>query len=382
MDTLKIQDKCRGSVVGGAVGDALGYKVEFSSLHDIQQEYGPQGITRYALDHRGVAHFSDDTQMSLFTAEGLMNGVEVRQTDATVDLISTVQQSYINWYHTQCSTPHRLPNSWLCHVSVLWARRAPGVTCLSSLQNLVAGYTLLNNSKGCGGVMRVAPVGLLGATHAERFALESVMRLAGAAAEVTHHHIASTLSAALMGGVVARCMLEEHVDRGLLTAIIHDCLFTLATCYPDQADARHGFASLILDAMELVDSDCTDTEGIEHLGEGWVGDEAIAIALFCVLRHIDDFEACVVAAVNHSGDSDSTGAIAGNIIGAILGYAAIPNHYTIPLEVAPVLLAVADDLMADMTDAEQRARIYQRYNKHLPEGIDAAYLIEGREKKV
>ncbi len=74
MDYSKLQDKCRGSLVGGAVGDALGYEVEFMNLASIRNRFGAKGITRYVL-HDGVAQFSDDTQMTLFTLEGLMNGV-------------------------------------------------------------------------------------------------------------------------------------------------------------------------------------------------------------------------------------------------------------------------------------------------------------------
>ena len=64
MERSKLQDKCRGSLVGGAVGDALGYEVEFMELSDIRNRFGEKGITRYVL-HDGVAQFSDDTQMTL-----------------------------------------------------------------------------------------------------------------------------------------------------------------------------------------------------------------------------------------------------------------------------------------------------------------------------
>ena len=68
----RFQDKCRGSLVGGAVGDALGYAVEFSALDTIRRKYGEGGITEFKLNLNNVAEFSDDTQMSLFTAEGLL----------------------------------------------------------------------------------------------------------------------------------------------------------------------------------------------------------------------------------------------------------------------------------------------------------------------
>ncbi len=93
------------------------------------------------------------------------------------------------------------------------------------------------------------------------------------------------------------------------------------------------------------------------------------------MRHIDSFGDCVVCAVNHDGDSDSTGAVAGNIIGAILGYSAIPEHYLDTLEIEPVLVSAADDLCADISIPEVNRRVGDRYVKHLPAGVDSRYLL-------
>lgn len=107
------------------------------------------------------------------------------------------------------------------------------------------------------------------------------------------------------------------------------------------------------------------------LGGGWVAEETLAIAIFSVLRHIDDFNACMISAVNHGGDSDSTGAVAGNIIGAILGYSAIPEKYITNLELHDVILSIADDL-AGISPEEQRI---QRYQNDMPHGVNAKHLI-------
>ena len=66
------QDRIKGSMFGGAIGDALGYAVEFDSWKGVQRKYGEQGITNYQLNDKGIAEISDDTQMTLFTANGLM----------------------------------------------------------------------------------------------------------------------------------------------------------------------------------------------------------------------------------------------------------------------------------------------------------------------
>lgn len=70
---MRNQDKFRGCLIGGAAGDALGYAVEFMRDQDIFRRYGEQGITEYEMID-GVAQFSDDTQMMLFTATGLLLG--------------------------------------------------------------------------------------------------------------------------------------------------------------------------------------------------------------------------------------------------------------------------------------------------------------------
>lgn len=70
-------------------------------------------------------------------------------------------------------------------------------------------------------------------------------------------------------------------------------------------------------ALELSRSSLSDVEAISQLGKGWVGEEALGISTYCALKHQEDFRGAVVAAVNHKGDSDSTGAITGNILGHI-----------------------------------------------------------------
>ncbi len=347
MEYTKLQDKCRGSLVGGAVGDALGYEVEFMSLESILHRFGENGITRY-VPHSGVAQFSDDTQMTLFTAEGLLNGVVATNAGTLEEILPSIRQAYLAWYKTQTEQPKTIPGSRLSCIRTLWARRAPGNTCMSALRNLAAGYDCRNNSKGCGGVMRVAPIGIFIAAHPHIYSSKDVAVLAGMAAELTHHHISSTFASALLAMIVEKCILEENVSQQDFEHIISDCLVSLQEYFPGHDYHLSAFAELIHRALKFAKSDVPEREAIRRLGEGWVGDEAIAIAIFCVMRHIDNFEQCIVCAVNHNGDSDSTGAIAGNIIGAILGYSAIPGHYLEALEIHLVLVSMADDLCADL----------------------------------
>lgn len=369
MDYSKLQDKCRGSLVGGAVGDALGYEVEFMSLSSIVKKFGDRGITRY-VTHDGVAEFSDDTQMTLFTAEGLMNGITDTKAGKPKEILPYIKDAYLAWYKTQTEQPSWVKGSWLSYIRALWSRRAPGNTCMGALGNVAGGVTVRNNSKGCGGVMRVAPIGIFNAVHSNLYSYKDTAHLAGWAAEITHHHIASTFASALMATTVENCIHDEEVSQLEFGWIIDGGLSLMDGYFPGHEDEFCSFRQLINRAVELGKSDVPEREAIRELGEGWVGDEALAIAVFSVMRHIDNFEDCMVCAVNHDGDSDSTGAIAGNIIGAILGYSAIPKHYLDKLEIEPVLISVADDLCADVSIPEVTQRLGDRYVKHLPVGID------------
>ena len=130
-------DRYRGCLLGGAAGDALGYPVEFLSLSDIRARYGPAGITSYALRH-GVAQISDDTQMTLFTANGLLFYETRRRIGAPGggSVIGAAAACYRDWLTTQ-REPFRPETrghtAWLMNVPELYQRRAPGITCMEAI---------------------------------------------------------------------------------------------------------------------------------------------------------------------------------------------------------------------------------------------------------
>ena len=131
-----------------------------------------------------------------------------------------------------------------------------------------------------------------------------------------------------------------------------------------------------------------------QLGEGWVAEEAWAVALYCALRHIDSVEEAIIASVNHDGDSDSTGLITGNIMGATYGYEHIkqlnlfcPKGHQLEetLELSEIILALADDLTTsciisewDYRDTLEKIQWYERYCEHHPVGISSYKPINKR----
>ena len=363
MQTNNLQDECRGSLIGGAIGDALGYAVEFSSLNAIRKKYGENGIVDYVLNPDGIAEFSDDTQMSLFTAEGLLIAT-VGGKSFEKDILPHISTAYEHWYYTQGRAPLKMRKSWLTHVKTLWSRRAPGNTCMSALQTiyLPKGAPVINNSKGCGGVMRVAPIGIFSAAHPRLLDLEHAGYLAGHAADITHRHPLSTYSSMALAMIVADCIAHDNVKQEKFRFIVINRVFKLLGLYFKEDAQLSELQELVQKSLDFAISEKSDTDAIRELGEGWVAEETLAIAVFSVMRYIDDFEKCIRCAVNHDGDSDSTGAVAGNIIGAILGYNAIPQKYLTNLELHDVLLSVADDL-GGFSSPEQ---MKERYVNHQP----------------
>ena len=340
----KLQDRIRGSLIGGAVGDALGYPVEFlHSFEDIQKKYGERGITR--LDTRweecarGKAVVSDDTQMTLFTANGLLNAKR-----KTCSFKYGICKAYIEWYLTQIGKKSGKYNDcWISGIPELNVRRAPGNTCMSALSALYLGRESQNDSKGCGGVMRVAPIPLYAAVG-ERMSIMETDRLAGDAAEITHQHSLGFIPAALIAHIIYRLVLDEKPTRENLKRYIQEGIEAMHELYGTYSKAVNVLSDRVGLAVSLSANDQPDLENIGRLGEGWTGDEALVIALYCALKHFDNFEEAMIAAVNHGGDSDRTGAVCGNILGAATGYEAIPQFYKDDLELHDLILLMADDL--------------------------------------
>ncbi len=347
----------RGSLLGGAVGDALGYAVEFLSLGSIRQKYGECGIRQYDRSSRtGLAVISDDTQMTLFTAAGLLNCEADRFIrDHQWDPDSYLLNAYRDWFVTQCggeqgSGAEWLKDGWKTATWIgreprLFVRRAPGNTCLSALHCGEFGTPddPINHSKGCGGVMRVAPVGLFHRGEQTRQQLMDVGWEAANAAALTHGHPLGYISAAGLAMMVNRAAYGGCPYGDGLYGIVQECAELLEDMYGDTPGGEQ-MADLLRQAAELSRSEFPDAICIARLGEGWVGEEALAIAVYCCLRHPDDFSEAVIAAVNHGGDSDSTGAIAGNLLGAWLGDRAIAPCWLDDLELLDVIEELARDL--------------------------------------
>ena len=332
----KLQRKIRGSLLGGAIGDALGYQIEF------KRNIKEKEITRFT--DKGI--ISDDTQMTLFTANALiwretrgsLRGIAMSPVDA-------IYLGYKDWLDTQNNSKGENRISWIKEIPELNIPRAPGNTCISALSSGKKGTVQypINNSKGCGSVMRVAPIGLYINNEIE------AGKIAAEASALTHGHplgiIPSYIFASMLNLIVNK-------DLDILNSLNQSIDGLLNNYNIFNKDDTKLFVDLMNKAIDLSSSDINDTDAINELGEGWVAEEALAIAVYSCLKYSNNFEDAVVCAINHDGDSDSTGSIAGNIIGAFLGEEAIPNYYLDNLELKDVIVEIADDLATPIPVSE------------------------------
>ena len=329
-----------GCLLGGAIGDALGAPIEFLSLDEICRRFGPDGVTGIedvlGADSEGadVARFTDDTQMTLFTAEGLLRADSRFADRGICDVRGVIHRAYLRWLHTQGIETQFYDaefgwhfDGWLVTVPGLSASRAPGGTCISALSR----GRPIKDSKGCGGVMRVAPVGLMAYAG-------SSFELGCDSAAITHGHPSGFLSAGFLALMIAE-IIEGNSLREAIDASVEEL-----KKHPDHEECLEH----ILSAVKLAGDETASLspETVERLGAGWVAEEALAISIYCSMVAGNDFPRGVRFAINHGGDSDSTGAITGNILGALLGRGAIPEGWIAKLDMRDVIEEVAADLLS------------------------------------
>ncbi len=347
-------ERFTGCLLGGAVGDALGYAVEFGSWDAIRRKYGQGGIRCYELVG-GKALISDDTQMTMFTANGILVAETLsKRTGTAQPPVVSIWRAYLDWLATQDYSTETNHISWLYNVSSLHSARSPGNTCLQALSSGQMGTVEqpINHSKGCGGVMRVAPIGLF--YGGSGMTLQQICDLGASAAAITHGHPLGYMSAEGLVFIIQAIINGAHDEGWLgggLRDVIYDCRDYFMLRYPQDKHALQ-LVELLNKAIYLAGQSVEPTAAIAQLGEGWVGEEALAIAVYCSLKFSHSFGDAVIAAVNHSGDSDSTGAITGNILGAYLGIDAIEKRFLEPLELRSTIEELARDLYKGCPDKE------------------------------
>ncbi|NUR04855.1 MAG: ADP-ribosylglycohydrolase family protein [Streptomyces sp.] len=336
--------RVRGCLLGGAIGDALGYPVEFNSLDRIRALHGERGVTGFVPGAYGALGLvSDDTQMTLFTVEALIQAhARERMRGIGGAWPHILLQAYERWLETQSKpAPEQggAPTGGLIDEPWLYSRRAPGNACLSGVAQKYHPDPMLKldgnpgrvnpDSKGCGTVMRSAPFGLINSA-------EGAFAMAARGAQITHGHPTGYYAAGALAAIVAYVVEGDSLEGAVLRTL------RLLARHPGHEETTAALEG----ALDLVAQGSPTAEKLQSLGAGWVAEQALAMGVYCALVEPDVKEALLLS-VNHSGDSDSTGSICGNLLGAVHADVGLPHEWVERVEGRPTIAAIADDLAAE-----------------------------------
>ncbi len=337
-------DNYSGCLAGIAIGDALGSPVKYESIDQIRETYGLKGITDLVLD-RGKARISEDTQLTMFTADGLIkSALQQKNADDMPDL-KYVYDAYLDWYLTQNEKFEPSKKGWISNIENLYRKRGYRLACYKALGKGKAGtmYMPVNSSKDADGVMRTAPIGLkYYKTPAIAF------RLGADCAALTNGSPAAYLSAGLYSAIIANIIQGKDIR----TAV--DDSLKILKFYNNSEDIE----KLVDTAKKLADSHLIPRTAIKKIGAGWNADEAIAIGIYSALKFPEDYSKAVITAVNHSGNSNTTGGIAGGLTGAYLGIKQIPYDWKKKTELVSEVNEISQDLYSDISDIQNLDKRY------------------------
>lgn len=327
-----------GCLLGGALGDALGAPVETLTYKEITREYGQDGIEDLQCNIHGLAEITKDTQLTLFTAEGLLRA-KCRQDKKGIgkDLNETttvVFRAYLRWLYTQGLSTSNWAGSdydgWLVGIKAFYETKANKTNCITTLGKGIKGTTAkpINDSDSCRTVIRVAPVGLYADTAKEAF------ELGVGVGAITHGNPGAYYASGAMALLIYH--LIEGMDIMAASLAVIDEL-------KKQDDTQELIQKLEL-AIQLHQTKIPYLRAFKELGHGKKAIETLAIGIYCALTHPNDIVAALKFAVNHSGDSGSIGSVTGNIVGAYLGKESIPTQWLSRLQLAKEIEEMAIDL--------------------------------------
>ncbi|MHB1494546.1 MAG: ADP-ribosylglycohydrolase family protein [Acidithiobacillus sp.] len=307
--TIDIAERIWGGFLGGAIGDALGEPVEFLSKEERLQRWGPAGVQGF-VHPDGMGRFTDDTQMTLFTAEAL-----ILHANTGEPLLVALHKAYLRWLVTQkfpsrISPDTYLQEGFLLDEPILHQRMGPGRTCLRALMEATdLGMPAVNDSKGCGGLMRAAPIGFWAALHPGEWDIRRTFTVASQSAQLTHGHPCGYLTGGCFAVLICQVTLGVPFD---------DAVTETLQFLEKLGEAGAQIRQFVLLAQELAVKRAPWEQAVQELGAGWVAEEILAIAVYLGLT-APDFRTGIIQAANHLGDADSVGAIAGQLLGAMRG---------------------------------------------------------------
>lgn len=317
------QNQIKGCLFGMALGDALGAETEFLNYDGIRRRFPPNGPTEPSGN---PARVTDDTQMAIAVGEALIASARPFTPN---ELGTHLRKYFIDWYND--------PEN----------NRAPGNTCLNSVENLIDGQIWQDatdiSSKGCGANMRVQPVGLLNVDEVTRAGIAQFQ------AGITHGHPTGLASADITAFVIADLHNGGHVStlpkrvRDYAESqcrVYHEAwlgdLWKRARIMATSEDyIEHGWRE-VLQTLDRLDDALTamnkEVDPCLATGAGWIAEEAFGTALLCFLMYPDDSVKVIRRAAFSSGDSDSIACIAGAFAGVYNGIESFPADWVARIE--------------------------------------------------
>lgn len=327
----------RGCLLGGAIGDAYAAPVKFMPYDKIIELYGDGGSGLFNKKNKELATITDDTQLTLFTAEGLLRSIarceEKCMPRTNKDTAMVVFRAYLRWLYTQgLKTPNWQSNAydgWLIKIKKLHGYRDPGVTCITSLGKGIMGTfeKPTNTSEKCGTVIRIAPVGLVESE-------ENVFDVGARVGAITHGAPSAYYASGALAYIIY-CIIEGSTIEHATRKTIH----YLEANEPDKV-----CAGALQQALELAKEQQVGVEHIHAFGSGFMAHEALGIGVYAALTYKDDFKKGLLFAACQSGNSNSTAVIAGSILGAYLGIDHIDEQLIKNLELNKEIDEMAKDL--------------------------------------
>ncbi|GGR91831.1 ADP-ribosylglycohydrolase [Streptomyces humidus] len=332
------RSRVRGTLLGAAVGDALGAPVDGLDAEEIRRGHGPEGVVDLAPAYGRRGAVSHLTQLTLFTMDGLIRA-QVRRDTGAWHPPTDLHRAYLRWAATQRDWGpdlRRKDNGWLAREEWLYVRRDPTRTLLLGLGDEVMGTLDSPKSPAAAGpevVPRSVPFGLLVGWEPQL-----VAQLAVECAAQTHGHPTACLSAGAYAVTVHALARGESLDGAVRHAL---ALLSARPGHEPVSEAlRH--------ALGAVRQGLPGPARVEKLAGPGTAEAVLSGAVYCALV-AQDVRHGLRLAVNHGAPSASTAAVAGGLLGALHGETALPPAWLAELEGRPTMLELADDFAMEMT---------------------------------
>ncbi|MET9406923.1 ADP-ribosylglycohydrolase family protein [Streptomyces sp. NPDC002935] len=332
------RSRVRGTLLGAALGDALGAPIDGLSLEEIRAAYGAEGLLDLAPAHGRRGAVTHLTQLALFSVDGLIRA-QVRRDTGAWHPPSDVHRAYRRWAATQTDwgpDERRKDDGWLAREEWLYARRDPSRANLLGLADEIMGTLDAPKNPGEPGpeaAARSAPFGLLVGWEPQL-----VMQLAVECAAQTHGHPAAYLTAGAYAVIVHALARGENLD-----AAVQQTLALLVT-----RPGHQPVTDALQHALGAVRQGMPSPGRVEELAGDGTAEGLLAVAVYCVLVG-EDVRHGLCLAVNHGGPSAVAGTLTGGLLGALHGETALPPAWLAELEGRPSVLVLADDFAMEMT---------------------------------